>query len=135
MGIGSAPAREHGHLHAGERGRGNAARLGDGAQDQVPPPRHQYGYRDPGLAEIYLPFGELVSVIMTRSRYFWQLAAGVGLRYLAYMMPSFGFRGEQGRYVNDANIEPSAAAGLPTSTVDLEAFAQIFAQCRVRCVA
>jgi hypothetical protein len=91
----------------------------------VPPPRHQYGYRDPGLTEIYLPFGELVPVIiMRRSRYFWQLAAGVGLRYLAYMMPSFGFRGEQGRYANDANIEPSAAAGLPTSTVDLEAFAQ-----------
>jgi hypothetical protein len=56
--------------------------------------------------------------------YFWQLASCVGLRYLAYMMPSFGFRGEQGRYANDANIEPSAAAGLPTSTVDLEAFAQ-----------
>jgi hypothetical protein len=30
----------------------------------VPSPEHTYGYRNPGLAEIYLRFGELVSVII-----------------------------------------------------------------------
>jgi hypothetical protein len=31
-------------------------------------------------------------------RYFWQLAEGTGLRYMAYMMPSFGFRYGTVRY-------------------------------------
>jgi hypothetical protein len=51
-------------------------------REEVPPPSHKYGYRNPGLAEIYLHFCELVSIIMCRSRYLhWDQARNAWVEY------------------------------------------------------